>query len=75
MVIVGCWVVVCGDSNSLEPVESGEYVLIEPFGPLRPGYEDLVGAQLIIDRDANTSIIRYTREGTTYEVRHTLDGP
>ncbi|WP_052559076.1 hypothetical protein [Enhygromyxa salina] len=65
----------CDDSETLEPLESAEYVIINRRGPLRPGYEDLVGAQLIIDRDAETSIIRYTRDGTTYEVRHALDAP
>ncbi|KIG11639.1 hypothetical protein DB30_03024 [Enhygromyxa salina] len=56
----------------VEPVESGEYMIVNQYGQLNPDFEDLVGAQLIIDRDTETSIIRYTRDGTTYEVRHSL---
>lgn len=52
-------------------VESGEHILILD-GQVHPDYADLVGAQLIIDRDTETSTIRYTRDGTTYEVRHSL---
>ncbi|PRQ07594.1 hypothetical protein ENSA7_25840 [Enhygromyxa salina] len=65
----------CDDPDSLEPLESGEYMIQNLYGRLRPGYDDLVGAQLIVDRDAETSIIRYTRDGTTFEVRHKLDAP
>ncbi|KIG17820.1 hypothetical protein DB30_02853 [Enhygromyxa salina] len=72
--VAGC-IERCDDSDSLEPLESGEYMIVNRRGPLMEGYEDLVGAQLIIDRDAETSIIRYTRDGTTYEVRHALDAP
>ncbi|WP_146662346.1 hypothetical protein [Enhygromyxa salina] len=56
-------------------VESGEYKILNLYGQLSPDYEDLVGAKLIIDRDTETSTIRYTRDGTTYEVRHALDAP
>ena len=59
----------CGE---LEPVKSGEYVILNLYGQLNPEFADLVGAQLTIDRDAETSTIRYTRYGTTYEVRHSL---
>ena len=60
------------DCGELEPVESGEYSLAMLYSKLNPDYEDLVGAQLIINRDTETSTIRYTRDGTTYEVRHSL---
>ncbi|KIG12186.1 hypothetical protein DB30_01822 [Enhygromyxa salina] len=56
-------------------MESGEYKILNLYGQLSPDYEDLVGAKLIIDRDTETSTIRYTRDGTTYEVRHALDAP
>ncbi|WP_205633191.1 hypothetical protein [Enhygromyxa salina] len=57
----------CDDS------ESGEYEMIRGlYGEFSPEYEDLVGAQLIIDPGAETSKIRYTRDGTTYEVRRSL---
>lgn len=59
----------CGE---LEPVESGEYTILNQSGQLDPEFEDLVGAQLLIDRDTETSTIRYTRDGTTYEVQHSL---
>ncbi|WP_052556194.1 hypothetical protein [Enhygromyxa salina] len=59
----------CGE---LEPVKSGEYMILNLYGQLNPDFADLVGAQLIVDRDTETSVIRYTRDGTTYEVRHSL---
>ena len=60
----------CGDLEDL--VESGEYIIQNLYGQPNPDYEDLVGAQLIVDRDTETSTIRYTRDGSTYEVRHSL---
>ena len=67
----------CG---ALLPIESGAYVISEfAYGKLDSDDEwlrqALPGAQLTIDRDNDISIIRYTRDGTTYEVRHTLRWP
>jgi len=66
-----------GGCGELEPVESGEYVITEmAYGYLDPDDEwvgDVMpGAQLSVDRAANTVTIRYAREGTIYEVRHNL---
>ncbi|WP_146157148.1 hypothetical protein [Enhygromyxa salina] len=61
----------CGPDFDL--VESGEYEIVGGlYGKLSPEYEDLVGARLLVDRDTEISTIRYTRDGTTYEVRHSL---
>lgn len=45
-------------------VESGQYVLLDN-GLLADG-------QMTIDREAETATLRYTREGTTYDVEFTL---
>ncbi|PRQ05002.1 hypothetical protein [Enhygromyxa salina] len=61
------------DCGTLDLVESGVYRLHDTiYDRLDPQYTDLLGAQLTIDRDTETSTIRYTRDGTTYEVRHSL---
>jgi hypothetical protein len=57
-----------------DPFESGDYVIISPSsGNVNPGDEWVIGSELQVDRDANVATIRYTREGTTYEVRYRLD--
>jgi hypothetical protein len=67
----GCW------SPCPEPelFESGVYEI----GGLISGPADqwlvatIIGAQLTVDRDASEATIRYTRDGTTYEVHYTLE--
>lgn len=66
--IVSCGMYRCDDP---EPIDAGEFTLVLDSS-LNPDYADLVGAQLVIDRDTETSTIRYTRDGTTYEVQHSL---
>jgi hypothetical protein len=57
-----------------DPMESGDYVIVpRASGHVHPGDEWLVGGQLHVDREAEVATIRYTREGTTYEVRYTLE--
>ncbi len=67
-----CW----GDCPELEPFESGDYV-IQPLTHPRPQDQWLVdtvtGALLSVDREAGEATIRYTRDGTTYEVHYTLE--
>lgn len=58
----------CEDAED-DLVLSGEYVLADSgLGVLTW----LDGAQMTIDREAETATIRYTREGTTYDVEFTL---
>lgn len=57
-----------------DPAESGDYVIVpRGSGNVQPGDEWVIGGELHVDRDANFATIRYTREGTTYEVRYTLE--
>ena len=61
----------CTDRCESEPVNSGSYVVDHMWsGP--PGRDWLIGADVEIDREERLMTIRYTREGTTYEVRYTL---
>jgi hypothetical protein len=72
------WLVITAtgcDCNCDEPAsfESGDYLIVEPaYRQLFPGDEWFVGGGLHVDREAQVATIRYTREGTTYEVRYTL---
>lgn len=49
-------------------IESGQYVLDGGFGVLNW----LADGQMTIDREAETATLRYTREGTTYDVEFKL---
>lgn len=54
--------------------ESGDYVIVEPaYQQVIPGDEWFLGGQLHVDRQAQVATIRYTRDGTTYEVHFTLE--
>ena len=69
----GCW----PGCPEKEPFESGDYVVL-PLNDLpRPEDQWLVdrvtGALLSVDREADEATIRYTRDGTTYEVHYTLE--
>jgi hypothetical protein len=56
----------------LTPVEGGDFVVARrTYGPDESHW--LVGAQLTIDLDTETAMLRYTRDGTTYEVHYLLD--
>lgn len=58
----------CDDGDD-DLIESGQYVLADSgLGVL----DWLDGAQMSIDRAAKTATIRYTRDGTTYDVEFTL---
>jgi hypothetical protein len=70
----GCWPA-CPEP---EPFESGDYVIVGlAKGNPRPEDQWLVdtvtGAQLTVDREASEATIRYTKDGTTYEVHYTLE--
>lgn len=70
----GCWPA-CPEP---EPFESGNYVIVGlANGHPRPEdqwlLDTVVGAQLTVDREAGEATIRYTKDGTTYEVRYTLE--
>lgn len=72
--LMGCWPA-CPEP---EPFESGEYVIVGlASGDPRPEDQWLVdtvtGAQLRVDREAGEARIRYTKDGTTYEVHYTLE--
>jgi hypothetical protein len=55
-------------------MESGDYRIIAPAdGRLAPEDEWLLGGELHVDRDADLAILRYSRDGTTYEVEFTLE--
>lgn len=58
----------CRDRD-FSSITSGNYEL----RPFPGGHEWLDGALLTVDREAGTAKIRYTREGSTYEVTFTLD--
>lgn len=59
---------------ALEVMESGDYMIVpRSSGNVAPGYEWLVGTALHVDREAGLATIRYTRDGTTHEVRYTLE--
>lgn len=68
---MGCY---CNCDTLLPPVESGDYVIV-PRGPgkVHAGDEWLAGGEIHVDRETEVATIRYTREGTTYEVRYTLE--
>jgi hypothetical protein len=56
----------------LEPVEGGDFVVARhTYGPDEPHW--LIGARVTIDLDTQSAMLRYTREGTTYEVHYVLD--
>ena len=70
----GCWPA-CPEP---EPFESGNYVIVGlAKGNPRPEDQWLVdtvsGAQLAVNREAGEATIRYTKDGTTYEVHYTLE--
>lgn len=55
------------------PMESGDYVIASPtYDNIHAGDEGFLGGELHVDREAHLATLRYTREGTTYEVRYTL---
>ena len=61
----------CSGRCESEPVASGSYV-VDHMWAGAPGWDWLTGANVEIDREERLMTIRYTREGTTYEVRYTL---
>ena len=70
----GCW----PGCPEPEPFQSGDYVIVGlAHGNPRPEDQWLVdtvsGAQLTVDREAGEATIRYTKDGTTYEVHYTLE--
>jgi hypothetical protein len=77
--VLGCWGWGC-DDLPFDLVESGDYVIVPPKPiHVEPGdewlSESLNGSDVHIDREAKFATIRYTRLGTTYEVRYTLVPP
>jgi len=68
----------CGGScPEQEPFHRGEYTIAETIDehadPLQQAIVDrATGAQLTLDRDANVATIRYTHDGTTYDVHFAL---
>lgn len=66
----GVWGFGCAScEDEAHRVESGQYVVIEEGLGI---FNWLAHAQMNIDRAAKTTTIRYTRNGTTYDVRFTL---
>jgi hypothetical protein len=64
----------CYDCRDVEPtpVESGDYTVTKwVFGP--EAQQWALGAQLTIDREEGFAILRYTRDGTEYEVHYMLE--
>ena len=57
----------CPDPDDL--VRSGNFRV----SYVREGYEWLLDARVVVDREAGTAKIRYTRDGTTYEVTFMLE--
>ncbi len=55
-----------GTSEFIEP---GDHTVVEVTGD--PGIEWVLGAAVNFDAEAGVLTIRYTREGSTYEVRYT----
>jgi hypothetical protein len=62
----GC-VSTCRDAP--RAVETAEYVV--ESAP--DGLEWLIGAELVVDADAETVVLRYTRDSATYEVHYHRD--
>jgi hypothetical protein len=68
---LGCIAFGCDDVD-LTPIEAGEFTVTQrAYGPDEQQW--MIGAQLTIDREAEVAILRYTRDGTTYEVHYTLE--
>lgn len=76
MLVVGQVLSCEGNCEPGPPMESGDYVILPPSsGHVYPGDEWVIGGEVHVDREAEVATIRYTSEGTTYEVRYTLVTP
>lgn len=69
------WMHACAGNENCdhEDLEDGDYVLRQKLASLDPEFQWLVGAEVHVDREARLVTIRYERDGTTYEVRGTID--
>jgi len=77
---LGCACNYC-DEVEVAPLGSGQYTVAEVMYR-EPGSdwigteaEALIGGEFEVDADTNIATLRYTREGTTYEVRFTIEQP
>jgi hypothetical protein len=69
---------VCTPCPDQEPFESGRYEVVGLNGRTEPEsqwlIDTVIGAQLTVDRETGEATIRYTKDGTTYEVQYTIEG-
>jgi len=71
----------CAPCPEQEPFESGTYEIIGLTHPSITMPEDqwlrdtVVGARVMVDREAGDVTIQYRKDGTTYQVHYTIEGP
>src|SRR5690606_6523830 len=68
----------CAPCPEPEPFKSGNYEIVGlAFGHPEPEsqwlLDTVIGAAVIVDRGAREVTIRYTKEGSTYEVHYTIE--
>lgn len=69
---VGATHLACGFCGEPPKVRSGTYILLADGTTVAPGYEWLVGSEIVIDLESGTATIRYMRDGTAYDAQFEL---